>query len=139
MENKIEKLSFILGMTAAFGECVACEAKYLAFSPPMTKSQADAVQNDMKYITDGMKLNLYFEENPDLDQDIVWWVIYKFEEQLTSYLSLRQKGFNPWTNMEPFRSLLSYGMVYGEGAENIIYKMKTPANPMHVVSEILEI
>lgn len=139
MENRIEKLSFILGMTTAFGECVACEAKYLALSPPMTRAQAQAVKGDMEHIAEGMGLRLHYEDNPDLDQDVVWWVIYKFDDQLGSYLSLRQRGLNPWKSMDAFRPLLSYGMVYGDGAEGVVPKMKVPANPMGVVSEILEI
>ena len=139
MKNKIDKLSFILGMTAAFGECVACEAKYLAFSPPMTKSQADAVRDDMVSIADGMGLKLHFEENPDLEEDIVWWVICKFDSQLDSYLSARSSGLNPWKSMEEFRPMLSYGMVYGDGAGKVTPKLRVPANPMSVVSDILGI
>lgn len=139
MKNKIEKLSFILGMTAAFGECVACEAKYLAFSPPMRKVQADALREDMAFITGGMGLKLYFEENQDLDEDIVWWVIYKFDSQLDSYLSARSSGLNPWKNMDEFHSILSYGMIYGDGAEQVVPKLRVPSNPMTVVSDILEI
>lgn len=139
MKNKIEKLSFILGMTAAFGECVACEAKYLAFSPPMTKAQADSLREDMASLAKEMELKLHFEKNQDLAEDIVWWVIYKFDSQLDSYLSARASGFNPWNSMEEFRSMLSYGTVYGEGAENVIPKLCVPASPMSAVSKILEL
>ena len=86
-----------------------------------------------------MGLKLYFEKNQDLDGDIVWWIIYKFDSQLDSYLSLRNSGLNPWKNMEEFRPMLSCGMVYGDGAENVIPKLRVPANPMDVVSKILEI
>jgi len=46
---------------------------------------------------------------------------------------------NPWTDMEAFRPLLSYGMVYGENADKVIPKMREFRNPMGVVSEILEL
>ena len=139
MENKIDKVSFILGMTTAFGECMACEAKNLALTPPMRREMAKTVAADIQKIADDMKLYLWFEENTDLDCDIVWWVIYKFESQLEGYLALRCRGLNPWTDMEAFRPLLSYGMVYGENADKVIPKMREFRNPMGVVSEILEL
>jgi len=139
MVNNIDKVSFILGMTAAFGECIACEAKMLALSPPMHRDMAEKVEADMHEIADGMGLYLHFEENADLDEDIVWWVIYKFENQLESYLALRQLGYNPWKSMDNFRPLLSYGMVYGDGADQVVPKMREFRDPMNVVSDILEL
>ncbi len=132
-----DRHAFVLGMCAAFCECVAWEAKPLAFSPPIDRQTSIELAAQVQRLADDMGVQLYLEQNADLDTDLLWWVFYKFDSERERYLSLRRDGHNPWRELTPFHPLLGYGTVYGEGAEQVRPRLRQPVNPMAVVSELL--
>jgi hypothetical protein len=47
-----------------------------------------------------------------------------YPEVLEEYQNLRKRGFNPALNFKEFSSFLSYGTVWGDGAENVIPEIR---------------
>ena len=79
---EIDRYSFIYGMIAAFGECVAQEVKKVAFSPPFPPSDLKLLEEEAERIMREQGLSYCLEENPDIPEDerVYWWVLYKFPE-----------------------------------------------------------
>jgi hypothetical protein len=69
---------------------------------------------------------VWYEENLDLPEAkrLNWFVVYKFPEVLEEYQNLRKHGFNPALHFNEFSNLLSYGTVWGKGAENVIPEVR---------------
>ena len=136
---EIDKKSFVLGMVTAFGECVANEAKRLAFSPPVFPTYEEELLPEIMQICEEQGLQYYLEKNEDMDEDrrVYWWVLYKFSEELETYLKLRSSGKNPAWDFGDFKELLSYGIIWGEGAENVVPKMRKEARAMDPVTRVL--
>ena len=106
----IEKQSFILGMIAAFSECVAAGCKRLALSPPLTAEEYQKVA-DMAYeIIEKHGLLHFHEKNLDQPENIRfdWILIAGKQETIDQYLSLRERGLSPIASLDPFSELLSY-------------------------------
>jgi len=63
---------------------------------------------------------------PDLPEDnkVHWLVMYKFPEVLEEYKGLRDKGHNPYSNLEMFGGILSYGTVWGRNSDKVVPKMR---------------
>jgi hypothetical protein len=122
----IDRKSYTLGMITAFAECVSNESKKLALSPPFYPADYDAVINETNKIAEEQSIYSWYEKNPDIpaDQRLNWFVLYKFSDVLNEYRSLRDQGYNPALHFEKFADLLSYGTVWGTGAEAVIPKMK---------------
>ncbi len=140
MIGEIDRISFILGMITAFGECVAGEAKRIALSPPFFQEDQKALMPEVERIAREQGVSLFYEENLDLPKQerLYWWVIYKFQEDLEIYQSLRKRGYNPMIDFSMFEHLLGYGLVWAEGSEKLIPKMrKTTNDQMSPVKRIL--
>lgn len=59
---EIDKKSFVLGMVTAFGECVANEAKRLAFSPPVFPAYEEELLPEIMRICEEQGLQYYLEK-----------------------------------------------------------------------------
>ena len=136
---EIDRYSFIYGMIAAFGECVAQEVKKVAFSPPFPPSDLKLLEEEAERIMREQGLSYCLEENPDIPEDerVYWWVLYKFPEVRNEYERLRQKGLNPAWEFEAFKELLSNGTAWGPGHEKVVPKIRKEASPMDPVTRIL--
>jgi hypothetical protein len=53
-----------------------------------------------------------------------WFVMYKYPDVLEEYKEIRERGFNPVWDLQAFSKWLSYGMVWGDGAEKVIPRMR---------------
>ena len=138
--GEIDRISFILGMMTAFGECVAGEVKRIAFSPPFYEADREKLIEEAERIAKEQNVFLFFEENLDLpiEKRVYWWVIYKFDDDLEAYQTLRTKGYNPIVAFSVFAPLLGYGLVWAEGSEKRIPKMrKETTGQMDPVNRIL--
>lgn len=135
----IDRHSFILGMMTAFGECVAMESKRIALSPPMLPEALQAVQEEAKRVASEQKISLYLEKNEEMKKEnrVLWWVIYKFPEDLEQYKKLRREGKNPAWEFVEFADLLSYGTVWGERSSQVIPRMRKDTKAMDPVTRIL--
>ena len=135
----IDRKSFILGMITGFAECVAGESKKCTFSPPFYPEDYDILQTEAEKIAEEQGIHLWLEQNKDIKEEyrVYWWVMYKFPEVLEEYKALREQGFNPAWEFDEFRKLLSYGTVWGEGADNIIPRMRKKETIMGTVSRII--
>ncbi len=124
--SSIDRKSFILGMVTAFAECVANESKKAALSPPFYPEDYEAVLTEVETIAADQGIFVWYEENPDLPaaKRLNWFVLYKFSEVLDEYRALREKGLNPALHLTEFSKLLSYGMAWGKGADNVIPKFR---------------
>jgi len=122
----IDRTSYILGMITAFAECVTNECKRIAFSPPFYPRDYAGIKTEAEAIADDLGVYLWLETNTDLSGDtpLNWLVIYKFDEVLEEYQRLRSKELNPGLHFESFSDLLSYGAVWGDGAEAVTPKMR---------------
>ena len=122
----IDRKSFILGMVTAFAECVANESKKAALSPPFYPDDYGTVLEEIQIITADQGIFVWYEENLDLPEAkrLNWFVLYKFPEVLEEYQGLRKQGFNPALHFNEFSNLLSYGTVWGKGAENVIPEVR---------------
>ncbi len=122
----IDRKSYILGMMTAFAECVTYECKKVALSPPFYPIDYDSVASEAERIAKDQGISLWYEENKDIPENkrLNWFVMYKFPEVLEEYKHLREKGYNPAWNFEKFYDLLSYGMVWGENADQVIPKIR---------------
>jgi hypothetical protein len=137
--NAIDRRSYILGMITAFAECVANESKKLALSPPFYPADYDAVINETTIIAEEQGIILWVEKNLDIPEKhrLNWFVLYKFPEVLDEYRRIRDAGFNPAWNFEKFSDLLSYGTVWGSGAEKVIPEMKNRKTTRDTYARIL--
>ena len=136
---EIDRHSFICGMIAAFGESVAQEVKKIAFSPPFPPSDLKHLEAEAERIMREQGLSFCLEKNPDIPEDkrVYWWVLYKFPEVQSAYARLREKGYNPAWEFEEFKDLLSYGMAWGDGYEQVVPRIRKETSPMDPVTRIL--
>lgn len=106
----MDRNSFILGMVAAFCECVAGGAKPLALSPPLTHQDYAQVGQETMTMAQRHGLVAYHEENLDLPlpQRFHWVVVSRDQERLEAYLALRRQGFHPRRDLTPFFGVLGY-------------------------------
>jgi hypothetical protein len=138
-ENSIDRGSFILGMMTAFAECLANECKKMAFSPPFYPEDYEPIRAEAEKIAQEQGIHLWYEANPDLPEDnkVHWLVMYKFPEVLDEYKALREKGQNPYTDLDVFGGILSYGTVWGKNADNVMPQMRDIREIKDTVSRIL--
>lgn len=138
-ESFIDRKSFMLGMITAFAECLAGEAKKLAFSPPFYPKDYRSLRKEAERICQEQGIFLWYEKNPDLPvkQRLHWLVLFKFPEVLEEYKKLRQEGFNPALHFEKFTALLSYGSVWGKKAEKVVPCMREKRPVLNTVARIL--
>ncbi|KMZ55326.1 hypothetical protein [Dorea sp. D27] len=136
---EIDRYSFIWGMIAAFGECVAQEVKKTAFSPPFPPSELKQLEEEAERIMGEQGLSFYLEKNPDIPEDkrVYWWVLYKFPEALSEYEAVRERGHNPAWEFDKFKDLLSYGTAWGSLYEDVVPEIRKEAGPMDPVVRIL--
>ena len=122
----IDRKSFILGMVAAFAECVANECKKAALSPPFYPEDYETVLQEVEGIAEDQGIFVWYEENLDIPENkrLNWFVLYKYPEVLKEYKDLRNQGFNPAFNLKEFSIFLGYGIVWGKGAENVIPEVR---------------
>lgn len=135
----IDRKSFILGMVTAFAECVANECKKAALSPPFYPEDYETVLQEVESIAKDQGIFWWYEENPDIPANarLNWFVLYKFPEVLEEYQDLRKQGLNPAWNLERFSNFLSYGTVWGDGAENVISKVREKRSTVDTYAKIL--
>lgn len=135
----VERKSFTLGMVTAFCECVGGECKKIAFSPPMYPEDYPYYQHDVEKIVKAHSLSSYFEENKEMEESkrLCWWVIYKFEDALEEYMALRERGCNAMNDFDKFKSVLSYGTAYAEGADQLKPKLREKRPQTGVSDEVL--
>ena len=120
--QSIDRKSFILGMITAFAECVANECKKAAFSPPFYPQDYKTLLPETRRIAKDNGVFLRYEKNPDIPRKtrLNWFVIYKFPEVCDEYRALREQGYNPAWHLDKFTNFLSYGVVWGVGADTVI-------------------
>lgn len=137
--SAIDRRSFMLGMMTAFGECVAAEAKKCAFSPPFYPHDLPVLEVEAGRIANELGIALWLEENPEIRQEnrVMWWVMYKFDEVLAEYRSLRARGLNPAYEFDRFFDLLSYGYAFGENSEQVVARIRKKEETMGTVTRIL--
>jgi hypothetical protein len=139
MPQSIDRRSFILGMITAFSECVAAECKKAAFSPPFYEDDYKAIGNEAKIIAQEQGIKVWYEENLDMPASgrVCWFVIYKFPEALEEYLALREMGYNPAWNFAEFKGILSYGIVWGKKAKEVVPQMRGGGSIMGTATRVL--
>jgi hypothetical protein len=137
--NSIDRGSFILGMITAFAECLASECKKMAFSPPFYPVDYEPIRVEAEKIAQEQGIQLWYEANSDLPEEkkVHWLVMYKFPDVLEEYKGLRDEGHNPYSNLEMFGSILSYGTVWGRNADKVVPKMREKREIKDTVSRIL--
>jgi hypothetical protein len=138
-DSSIDRKSFMLGMITAFAECLAGEAKKMAFSPPFYPEDYKSLREEAERICQEQGVFLWHEKNADLPaaKRLHWLVLFKFPEILKEYKKLRRKGFNPALHFEKFMALLSYGSVWGEEAEQVLPSMREKRPVLDTVARIL--
>lgn len=106
----LDKRSFVMGMIAAFSECVAGGCKRLALSPPLKHEDYDCFAEEAYGIIEKHGLLHYHEENLDqpAERRVEWILIAGRQKTIDDYLTLRGKGFSPLDSLDPFCELLSY-------------------------------
>jgi len=128
-------------MITAFAECLANESKKAAFSPPFYPEDYPAIRAEAERIAEEQCISLWYEENHDIPSSkrIVWFVMFKYPEVLEEYRRIREEGYNPVWDLERFSGLLSYGTVWGQGAETLVpvMRMENSGNLMSTVSRVL--
>ena len=84
----------MLGMITAFAECLAGEAKKLAFSPPFYPEDYKSLRKEAEQICQEQGVFVWYEENAELpaDKKVHWLVLFKYPEVLEEYKKLRQEG-----------------------------------------------
>ena len=124
--ESIDRKSYILGMITAFAECVTNESKKVALSPPFYPRDYHHVVLEAERIAQDQGIFLWYEENLDIPESrrLNWFVLYKFPEVLDEYRHLRKQGLNPAWHFDKFSDLLSYGSVWGQGAEKVVSRMR---------------
>jgi hypothetical protein len=137
--GRIDRISFILGMITAFAECVTNESKRLAFSPPFYAEDYTAIEKEAASIANDLSVHLWLETNDDLElqRPLHWLVIYKFPEVLEAYRQVRAEGMNPALHFEDFSELLSYGSVWGDGADRVSPRLREIRPQVSVFARIL--
>jgi hypothetical protein len=135
----MDRKSFIIGMMTAFAECIANECKKAAFSPPFYPEDYDTVLPEAEIIAREQGIHLWFDKNLDIPERtrLNWFVLYKFPEVLDEYRQIRNQGYNPAWNLEKFSGLLSYGFVWGEGAEKVIPRIREERLKIETFSRVL--
>jgi hypothetical protein len=138
-ESSIDRKSFMLGMITAFAECLAGEAKKLAFSPPFYPEDYRHLREEAERICQEQGIFLWLEKNADLPakKRLHWLVLFKFPEVLDEYKKLRQEGFNPALHFEKFMALLSYGSIWGKRADKVVPEMREKRPVLDTVARIL--
>lgn len=138
-KSPIDRRSFMLGMITAFAECLANECKKMALSPPFYPGDYESLLPDAERIAREQGIFIWYEENPEMDEKskLQWFVMYKFPEVLAQYRQLRDEGYNPAWDFKRFFDLLSYGTVWGEGAEDVLYRMREIRETGNTVSRLL--
>ncbi len=113
-------------MITAFAECVSNECKKVALSPPFYPDDYHSVVSGAKMIAKDQGISIWYEENEDIPENkrLNWFVLYKFSDMLDEYRKLRNQGYNPAWHFARFSDLLSYGTVWGEGADAVITRMR---------------
>jgi hypothetical protein len=128
-------------MITAFAECLANESKKAAFSPPFYPGDYPTIKSEAERIVREHGLSQWYEENQDVpaSHKVNWFVLFKYPEVLDEYLFLRNQGYNPIWDLDRFSDLLSYGTVWGKGAERVIPAMrqKNREELMPTVSRVL--
>jgi hypothetical protein len=135
----IDRGSFILGMITAFAECLANECKKMAFSPPFYPEDYEPIRAEAEKIAKEQGIHLWYESNPDLPEEnkVHWLVMYKFLDVLDEYQTLRNKGHNPFKDLEKFRGILSYGTIWGENNEKVVPRIRETREIKDTVSRII--
>jgi len=138
-KSSIERKSFMLGMITAFAECLAGEAKKLAFSPPFYPADYKSLREEAERICQEQGIFLWHEKNADLPakKRLHWLVLFKFPEVLEDYKKLRHQGFNPALHFEKFTAMLSYGLVWGKKADKVVPRMREKRPVLDTVARIL--
>jgi len=138
-KSSIDRKSFMLGMITAFAECLAGEAKKLAFSPPFCPKDHRGLRAETERICQEQGIFLWLEKNEDLPakKRLHWLVLFKFPEVLEEYKKLRKEGFNPALHFEKFTALLSYGSVWGKKAGKVVPRMREKRPVLDTVARIL--
>ncbi|MFI3284064.1 MAG: hypothetical protein R3Y57_03160 [Erysipelotrichaceae bacterium] len=103
---KIDRNSYYLGMTFAFVECVLNDAKEIALTHPLTTQEYDEEHHLHEQIIHENGLFVYWDDVLGRKSGI----IYKYEESIQAYLTLR-KQYNIIDHFEQFKALLSYNQV----------------------------
>jgi hypothetical protein len=139
LSEVIDRKSFIVGMIAAFAECLAYECKKAAFSPPFLAEDYERVHDEAVKIAREQGIYLCYEENADIpaEKRVNWFVMYKYPEVLDEYKRLRNRGYNPAWDLEKFYGFLSYGIVWGKDAEKVIPEIREKKAQGDTVSRIL--
>jgi hypothetical protein len=137
--NSIDRGSFILGMITAFAECLASECKKMAFSPPFYPEDYEPIRVEAEKIAQEQGIQLWYEANSDLPEEnkVHWLVMYKFPDVLEEYKILRDEGHNPYTNLEMFSGILSYGTVWGRNADEVVPQVREKREIKDTVSRII--
>ena len=135
----IDRTSFILGMITAFAECVTNESKRLAFSPPFYPLDYADLKKEAETIANDLSVHLWLETNDDLQlkRPLHWLVIFKFPEVLEEYRKIRSRGLNPALHFQDFSDLLSYGSVWGDGADRVLPRLREVRPQESVFARIL--
>jgi len=138
-KNSIDRKSFMLGMITAFAECLAGEAKKMAFSPPFYPEDYKSLREEAERICQEQGIFLWHEKNSDLPagRRLHWLVLFKFPEVLEEYKKLRKEGFNPALNFQKFTALLSYGSVWGKKADKVVPSMREKRPVLDTVARTL--
>ena len=114
--QNIDRRSYILGMVAAFAECVQNECKKVALSPPLSDEELDLVAEDAGALIGEFGCEFYFEQNPELPEDIRknWLVIFKRDEAFADYMVLRSEGYNCLEHIDRFADVLSFHTAFDD-------------------------
>lgn len=125
-DQRIDRRSFILGMMTAFSECLANECKKAALSPPFYPEDYPEIRSEAERIAQEHSILLWYEENSDIPaaKRVNWFVMYKYQDVLDQYKAIRSRGNNPVWDLKAFSEWLSYGIVWGEGADKVIPRMR---------------
>lgn len=99
MSNKVDRISFELGMINSFVEMVACGVKKMAISPPLTPNDYRFVEPHSDKMVKAFGIKSHFEKSlliTDLQtEDFTegkWAILYyKDESVLEAYFSLKQR------------------------------------------------
>ena len=138
MKNSIDKASFALGMTGAFCECVANEAKALALSPPVSLELANEIDDDIKEIVDDFGLKMHRDMYVSHDTTIVWNIIYKFQCQFDEYMKIKNRGLSPISDFPEFKRILGYGLAFCDGSQNLNPKIIEDPKHSSIIGNILD-
>jgi hypothetical protein len=135
----IDRKSYILGMMTAFAECVTCECKKVALTPPFYPQDYDSVASEAARIAKDQGISLWYEENRDIPENkrLNWFVLYKFPEVLEEYKNLRENGYNPAWHFAKFSDLLSYGTAWGDGADAVVARMRQRKKTKNTFARVL--